>query len=163
VQRFASVWLPISLVIILLQFVYSNRPRISIEPDVNVHEADPASTLFRIVNIGPLYLNDVTVGCIITTSSITRLEVMSNTVLDEQGDAATGSQPIARLVGGRGVTRDCGATSHAVTIPPFDPSSLRLDIVVSYKLPLIPITRGFTPQLAVRRIAKGKTNMVPYE
>lgn len=161
-QRIAMIWLFPSIVIVLLQFAYSYRPRLSIEPNVTVTEGDPASTLFRIINTGPLHLNNIKVTCVIDTSSVKHLMLGSNITIDGAGHV-TGNGPISTLDRGATATRDCGAGSASsfVRIAPYDPLSLRLDIVVTYNWPFIPIPDGLTLHFTVRRIADGKTVLVP--
>ena len=161
-ERFYNVWFYISIAIILLQFAYSYRPRVAIESEVAVNNSDPLSTLFQIVNTGPLHVNNIRITCIFSTSSVSNIAVES-TVLSQQDGIATGSGPIVRLDSGTSATRDCGAgsSSRLVHIPPYDPMSLRLDIMADFDWPFIPIPDDLKTHFTVRQLSDGRTILVP--
>ena len=75
---FSTIWFYASIAIILLQFAYSYRPRLAIEANVAINSQDPLSTLFRIVNTGPLHLNDITITCVISAGAVRDLAVTSS-------------------------------------------------------------------------------------
>lgn len=156
-------WFVASIVIILMQFAYSYKPRLAIEAGVALDEHDPLATLFRIVNIGPWHLNDIRFSCLVSTSSVRDLTLDSNVMLDGSGNVATGQGPIAQLDRGRSATRDCGVgmSSHFVHIPPYDPTSLRLDITVRFRWPFVAVPDQETRHFTARKLADGRAILVP--
>lgn len=161
-ERFYTVWFYASILIILMQFAYSYRPRLDIQADVTANNQDPLSALFRIVNTGPLYLQNMRMICKFSTSSVKDFIAESNIVF-ENGHPATGSGPIAVLESGGIATRDCaaGSTSHATNIPPYDPLSLRLEVIVEFDWPFIPIPDKNARHFTVRRLGDGRVILVP--
>jgi hypothetical protein len=162
-QRFATFWFFASIVIVLLQFAYSYHPRLNIDAGILVSGTDPLATPFRIVNTGPLHVNNLRISCVIATSSTKHLEVKSSTLFSDPGGVAAGSGPIMRLDGGHSATRDCGAgsSSRFVHIPPYNPTSLHLDIIVEFDWPFIPVPDRTTSHFTVRNLADGRTVLVP--
>ncbi len=77
--------------------------------------------------------------------------------------APTGNAPVARLERGATATRDCGAgsTSPMINIGPYDPASLRLDIVAKFKWPFIPIEDEERRHFTVRPADGGRAILVP--
>jgi hypothetical protein len=161
-RRVSAGWLIVSIMITLMQFVYTYRPRLSIEAGVTLDDTDPLATLLRIVNTGPWHLNDLRISYDVTTSSIRNVHLQSNMMVGP-GGVATGTGPIAELDRGATATRDCGigTSSRFVHIPPYDATSLRLDIIADFRWPYIGWGDQERRHFTARQHTNGKTILVP--
>jgi hypothetical protein len=151
-------WVALLGAIALMQFAYNYRPRLTIEAIVALDESDPLNTLFRVTNTGPWHLDDLHFFCYISIPGISPIEEGDNTVRSAPGAAATGQPPIARLDPGHSETRDCsaGIGSNIIHIPPYDPTTLRLDITTRFRWPYVGLPDSAIRHFTVRRYADGR-------
>lgn len=121
----------------LAQFFYNFRPRLDILSAIPLDEHDPVASIFLIQNTGPWSLYDLRFRCDLYNGQ--GRFTLSNNVGVIRNETPLGQPPIEQLSPGGIATRDClaGPQSHFIHIPVPDPAAVQIDMVASYRWPLI--------------------------
>jgi hypothetical protein len=157
--RIAAYWLIPSILIVLMQFAYSYKPRLLIEENVAFDTGNPFNTSYSVTDTGPLHLNDLDFTCVVTMNHITFH--MEGNVLQNEEQPLLGQPPIQRLDPQATTTRDC-RPPFPLRLANMDLASLRIDVTVTFAWPFyLPFSGSATRHFSTRRRENGQFVLVP--
>ena len=157
-KKIAAGWLYFAIVITLLQFAYSYKPRLSVEPDILVNPRNPTAVLFRVTNTGPLHVDDVSFECKIQDGPA-QLDTSGNVTLFGSQPSLIGQGEVETLASGQTVTRDCSAGPFQMAI--INPAALRIDIIAHFHWPWVFLSGSSHRHFSTRMIDANRYALVP--